>query len=99
IGNCSKMIVIGTFDVIDPCIRGCHLMEREISARRQVGIVSVDLPDPENARGSATVPFGLSQAAFVLAGQAAAPGEAMFSEKHRPRRRGSFPFATRRAFE
>ena len=68
-------------------------MEREICSSRQGGVVSVNFPDPENARGRAPIAFGLAQTFLVLTSDATSPGQAAFPKEDRAGRAGWLPSA------
>ena len=74
-------------------------MKRIIGAGRQLRVVCVDLADMENTGGCATVMLLLAQSRFLLAGQAASPGEPRFPEQDRKGLALCDPLAPRRAFE
>ena len=59
-------------------------MKWEIRAGRKLRIVRVDFADRKNAGGGATVAFRFAQSIFALAGNSAAPGEAIFAEDDVP---------------
>src|SRR6185369_11443532 len=93
--NRDEAIVVGTLHIIDPRIRLRDLVEGKIGAGRQLSVVSVDLADLENTGRRAAIAFGFAQAGFTLPGQTRAPGEPVFAEEDRPRRRDRLPVAAR----
>ena len=58
-------------------------MKGKVRPGRQRWIVSVDFSDPKNPGGRASVALGFAQTGFVLAGEAATPGETFLAEKNR----------------
>jgi len=95
----NETVVLGTVYIIDPRVCGGHLMEGEISAGRQCGVVSVDLADPENAGWCASVALCFVQSNFVLTRQATAPGKTFFPKENRKPHARRLPSAAACAFE
>ena len=95
----NEAVVLGIAYIIDPRVCSGHLMEGEISAGRQCGVVSVDLPDPENAGRCASVALCLVQSNFVLTRQATAPSKTFFSKENRKRHARRLPSAAGCAFK
>ncbi len=85
------LVVIGAGGIVDPGVGFGHLVERELRPGRQRRVVSVDFADAENSRRRPTVPLLFAQPVFVLADEAAAPGEPVLSEKNRDRLANRLP--------
>jgi hypothetical protein len=95
----NEAIVLGIAYIIDPRVCSGHLMEGEISAGRQCGVVSVDLADPKNAGWGASVALFLVQSNFVLTRQATAPGKTVFPKENRKPHARRLPSAASCAFK
>src|SRR3954466_14656373 len=91
--NRDKAVVLRTLDIIDPGIGCRYLVKWIISARRQLRIVSINLPHPKDTGRSATVVFFLAETRFILSGQASAPCSTSFAEKNRNWRSHWVPIA------
>src|SRR5206468_12589491 len=97
--NYDMPVVVRRARVIAPNVGLRYLMVWIVATGRQMRFVSKNLPDLENACRRATIALFLSKAGFVLAGEAGAPGEPVFSKQHRKWSSHCAPITAVRAFK
>ena len=97
--NRDETVVVRAGRIVDPGVRFRHLVKGEIRPGRERRIVGVNFAKAKNSGGGAAVAFFFAEPAFSLAGEAAAPGEAVFSKEDGRRFIDRLPGSVAGAFE